>query len=447
MDTSSETTLPEPPVLRPEDKLAVFDRLESRVRSYCRSFPTVFERAQGALLYDLQGKPYIDFFSGAGSLNYGHNPPALKHALEDYLAADGVAHALDMATLAKERFLTEFESIILRPRHLDYRVQFVGPTGANGVEASLKLARKIKRRGTIVAFTHAYHGLSSGALSVTANTFYRDESYTQRSNVAFMPYDGFLGEDIDTLDYFERCLSDRGSGLDRPAAVIVETVQAEGGINVARIEWLQRLEALCRRFDMLLIIDDIQIGCGRTGTFFSFERAGLNPDIVVLSKSISGFGLPMSLVLLKPELDIWETGEHTGTFRGNNLAFVTATAALEFWRDDSIPQIVAVRSAMIANELSALASNYPQLQPRFRGIGLIFGFEIQRPDLAKRITRESFDRGLVLELCGPRSDVLKFLPPLTIEPSILSEGLGRFRDALETVVGSIGNTAVGTKAA
>lgn len=447
MDISSETTLAELSALETPNSLAVFDRLESRVRSYCRSFPTVFERAQGALLYDRQGKSYIDFFSGAGSLNYGHNPPAIKRALEDYLAADGVAHALDMATLAKERFLTEFESIILRPRQLDYRVQFVGPTGANGVEASLKLARKIKRHSTIVAFTHAYHGLSSGALSVTANTFYRDESYTQRSNVVFMPYDGFLGEDVNTLDYFERCLSDRGSGLDRPAAVIVETVQAEGGINIARVEWLQRLEALCRRFDMLLIIDDIQIGCGRTGTFFSFERAGLNPDLVVLSKSISGFGLPMSLVLLKPELDIWQPGEHTGTFRGNNLAFVTATAALEFWRDDSIAQIVATRSAIMAKELSALASNYPQLQPQLRGIGLIFGFEIQSPDLAKRITRECFDRGLVLELCGPRSDVLKFLPPLTIEPSILSEGLGRFRDALETVVGSTGNTTVGTKAA
>ena len=361
MDISSETTLAEPPVLETENKLAVFDRLESCVRSYCRSFPTVFEKAQGALLYDRQGKSYIDFLSGAGSLNYGHNPPAIKRALLDYLGSDGVAHALDMATLAKERFLTGFESTILRPRHLDYRVQFVGPTGANGVEASLKLARKIKRRSTIVAFTNAYHGLSSGALSVTANTFYRDEFYTQRSNVAFMPFDGYLGDGIDTLDYFERCLSDRGSGLDSPAAVIVETVQAEGGINVARVEWLKRLEVLCRRFDMLLIIDDIQIGCGRTGTFFSFERAGLDPDIVVLSKSISGFGLPMSLVLLKPELDIWQAGEHTGTFRGNNLAFVTATAALEFWRDDSIGQIVTAHSVILTKELAALADDYPHL--------------------------------------------------------------------------------------
>jgi diaminobutyrate--2-oxoglutarate aminotransferase len=433
-ELSPETGLPLPPALQTEDRLAVFDRLESRVRSYCRSFPTVFKRAQGAWLYDRDGKSYIDFFCGAGSLNYGHNPPAMKRALLDYLASDGVAHALDMATVAKERFLIEFESTILRPRHLDYRVQFVGPTGANGVEASLKLARKIKRRGTIVAFTNAYHGLSSGALSVTANAYYRDEFYTQRSNVAFMPFDGYLGDGTDTLDYFERCLSDRGSGLDSPAAVIAETIQAEGGVNVARVEWLQRLQALCRRFEMLLIIDDIQIGCGRTGTFFSFERAGLNPDIVVLSKSISGFGLPMSLVLLKPDLDVWEAGEHSGTFRGNNLAFVTAAAALEFWRDGSMTDTVATRSAILAKELATVANDYPQLDPQLRGIGLIFGLEIQPPHIAKRLARQCFECGLILELCGSRSNVLKILPPLIIEPSVLREGIARIRQAIETIL-------------
>jgi diaminobutyrate-2-oxoglutarate transaminase len=446
-DISAETALPVPPARETEDELAVFERLESRVRSYCRSFPTVFERAQGAWLYGRDGKSYIDFFCGAGSLNYGHNPPAIKRALLDYLESDGVAHALDMATVAKERFLIEFELTILRPRNLDYLVQFVGPTGANGVEASLKLARKIKRRSTIVAFTNGYHGLSSGALSVTANAFYRDQSYTQRSNVAFMPFDGYLGGGTDTLDYFEQCLSDPGSGLDRPAAVIVETVQAEGGVNVARVEWLQRLEALCRRFQMLLIIDDIQIGCGRTGTFFSFERAGLSPDIVVLSKSISGFGLPMSLVLLKPDLDIWEAGEHSGTFRGNNLAFVTARAALEFWRDHTMEQTVAARSAILVEELTALASDYPQLEPQVRGAGLIFGLEIQPSSVAKGVVRECFQRGLIMELCGPRSNVLKFLPPLVIEPSVLRQGLGRIRQAIETVLKSAPDVvAVGHKA-
>ena len=417
-----------------EPGLEVFDRLESRVRSYCRSFPKVFQRAEGAWLYDREGKAYIDFLCGAGSLNYGHNPPALKRALVNYIEADGVAHALDLATGAKERFLLELESTILRPRQLDYRVQFVSPSGANGIEASLKLARKIKRRHTVVAFTNGYHGLSSGALSVTADAFYRGEDYTQRSNVAFMPFDGYFGGRIDTLDYFERCLSDCGSGLDRPAAVIVETVQAEGGINVARLDWLKGLARLCERFDMLLIVDDIQVGCGRTGTFFSFETAGLYPDIVVLSKSISGFGLPMSVVLLKPALDAWKPGEHTGTFRGNNLAFVTGTAALEFWRDGQMLRAVSERSAILEEELTRIADTYPELHAGVRGIGLIFGVQIEPPALAQSIVKECFARGVIGELCGPRRNVLKFLPPLVIEPDVLCEGLRRIRGGIEAAL-------------
>ncbi len=226
-----------------------------------------------------------------------------------------------------------------------------------------------------------------------------------------MPYDGYFGERIDTLDYFARCLSDSGSGLDHPAAVILETVQAEGGINVAQVKWLQRLAQLCERFDMLLIVDDIQVGCGRTGSFFSFERAKLCPDIVVLSKSISGFGLPMSLVLLKPELDAWEPGEHTGTFRGNNLAFVTAAAALESWRNGDMADVVSERSAILEGELISIAKAYPQLGARVRGVGLIYGIQIEPPDLARDVARESFGRGVLAELCGPRRNVLKLLPP------------------------------------
>jgi diaminobutyrate-2-oxoglutarate transaminase len=429
-----EADLPQPAAPIAENQLAVFDRLESRVRSYCRLFPTIFQRAQGSWLYDRDGKAYIDFFCGAGSLNYGHNPPSIKRAILDYLESDGVAHALDMATVAKEHFLTEFESTVLRPRHLDYRLQFVGPTGANGIEAALKLVRKVKNRSTVVAFTHGFHGLSNGALSVTANAFYRNKSYTHRNDVVFMPFDGYLGDGNDTLEYFERCLSDSGSGLDTPAAVILETVQAEGGVNVARVEWLQRLQALCRHFQILLIIDDIQVGCGRTGRFFSFERAGLNPDVVVLSKAISGFGLPMSLVLLKPDLDLWEPGEHSGTFRGNNLAFVGGTAALKLWRNNDMKQAVAERSAILSEELTALSNDYPQLGSRVRGIGLIFGLEIESPEIAKEIVRHCFTCGLIIELCGPRRNVLKFLPPLLIEPSVLHEGFARLRTAIDTAL-------------
>ena len=253
--------------------MKVFERLESQVRTYSRSFPAVFEKAKGSFLYDAQGKRYIDFFCGAGSLNYGHNNPAIKAAILNYLNSDGVVHGLDMATSAKGRFLEQFESVILAPRGMEYKIQFTGPTGTNAVEAALKLARKIKKRSNIIAFTNGFHGLSSGSLAVTARSFYRNEAFINRSNVSFMPFDGYFGKDTHTIDYIRQFIEDGSSGIDLPAAVIVETVQAEGGVRVAAKKWLQELQTLCQEFDMLLIVDDIQVGCGRTGTFFSFEPA------------------------------------------------------------------------------------------------------------------------------------------------------------------------------
>lgn len=307
--------------------LSVFETLESEVRSYCRGWPTVFDRAQGSHMYDEDGHTYLDFFAGAGSLNYGHNNPVLKRALLDYIERDGVTHGLDMSTTAKRAFLETFQNTILRPRDLPYKVMFPGPTGANAVEAALKLARKVKGRESIVSFTNAFHGMSLGALAVTGNAFKRAGAGIPLVHGTPMPFDNYLDGTYPDFLWFERLLEDSGSGLNTPAAVIVETVQGEGGINVARAEWLRALADLCKRRDMLLIVDDIQMGCGRTGAFFSFEEAGIVPDIVTVSKSISGYGLPLALTLFKPELDVWEPGEHNGTFRGNNPAFVTAAAA------------------------------------------------------------------------------------------------------------------------
>src|SRR5690606_9043646 len=254
------------------------------------------------------------FFSGAGTLNYGHNNAILKDRMIEYLNDDGVVHGLDMATSAKKYFLQTIDRLILEPRKLRYTLQFTGPTGTNAVEAALKLARQVKGRQNVVSFTHGFHGVSGGSLAATANRKFRKAAGMALSNTTFMPYDGYFGPDVNTIDYLERMLADPSSGLDLPAAVIVETVQGEGGVNVASQRWLRELERVCRQYDMLLIIDDIQVGCGRTGAFFSFESAGISPDIVTLSKSLSGFGLPMSLVLFKPELDIWEPGAHSGTF-------------------------------------------------------------------------------------------------------------------------------------
>jgi diaminobutyrate-2-oxoglutarate transaminase len=282
--------------------MKVFDRLESEVRGYIRSFPTVFSKARGATLIAEDGTQYIDFFSGAGTLNYGHNNPILKQRLLEYVESDGLLHGLDMATVAKRDLLETFERVILKPRNLNYKVQFTGPTGTNAVEAALKLARKVKKRSNIISFTNGFHGVSGGSLAVTGNAKFRDAAGVSLTNTTFMPYAGYLGEKADTLDYLDRMLTDKSSGVDLPAAVIVETVQGEGGVNVASATWLRALEQLCHRHDMLLIIDDIQAGCGRTGTFFSFEDAKITPDIVTLSKSLSGYGLPMSLVLMKAEL-------------------------------------------------------------------------------------------------------------------------------------------------
>ncbi|HZI20812.1 MAG TPA: diaminobutyrate--2-oxoglutarate transaminase [Pyrinomonadaceae bacterium] len=418
--------------------METFDLLESEVRTYCRDFPAVFTKATGSRLFDERGREYLDFFSGAGALNYGHNNPRLKRRLVEYLEGDFVTHSLDMATVAKREFLERFNSVVLAPRGLSYKVQFCGPTGANSVEAALKLARKVTGRRNVVFFMNAYHGLSLGALSVTGNASKRASAGVPLHDTTPMPYDGDLGPGLDTLDYLEAFLRNPGGGLELPAAVIVETVQAEGGVKVAGGEWLRRLGQLTRRYGVLLIVDDIQVGCGRTGSFFSFDEAGLAPDLVCLSKSISGYGLPMALLLIRPELDAWAPGEHTGTFRGNNLAFATASEALTYWEDDSFGRSVAEKGELAARLLGEVAAAYPAACASVRGRGLIQGLSLAPEGLAADVSRAAFERGLVIESCGVRGEVLKLLPPLTVEEAELREGITRLADALGESVGRAG---------
>ncbi len=415
--------------------MRIFEKLESEVRGYIRSFPTIFKSAKGATLVDEQGSTYIDFFAGAGTLNYGHNNEHISKALIDYLQNDGIVHGLDMATSAKKEFLQSFEQIILKPRNLEYKVQFTGPTGTNAVETALKLARLVKGRSNVVAFTNGYHGLSQGSLAVTGNNEYRDESYISRCNATFMPFDGYFG-DFDTLKYFRKFLEDSSSGVDLPAAVIVETIQGEGGINVASAKWLQDLEHICREFDILLIIDDIQVGNGRSGEFFSFEFAGINPDMVTLSKSIGG-GLPMAILLLKPHLDQWKPGEHTGTFRGNNLAFVASKVALEtYWQNDNISKAVKYKEQILKSALEDIADKYAhEYAISVRGRGLAYGFEVRDDHaMAKEISKYAFDEGLIVETCGSESQVVKFLPSLLIDEEQLKEGLDHFSKAVDRLI-------------
>ncbi|ALM42423.1 diaminobutyrate--2-oxoglutarate transaminase [Streptomyces albidoflavus] len=405
--------------------LSVFETLESEVRSYCRSWPAVFDRAQGSYLYDEDGHTYLDFFAGAGALNYGHNNPVLKRALIDYIERDGITHGLDMGTTAKRAFLETFQNVLLRPRDLPYKVMFPGPTGTNAVESALKLARKVKGRESIVSFTNAFHGMSLGSLAVTGNAFKRAGAGIPLVHGTPMPFDNYFDGTVQDFLWFERLLEDQGSGLNTPAAVIVETIQGEGGINVARPEWLRALADLCKRRDMLLIVDDIQMGCGRTGPFFSFEEAGITPDIVTLSKSIGGYGMPMSLCLFKPELDIWEPGEHNGTFRGNNPAFVTAAAALDaYWSDGQMEKQTLARGEQVEQALTAILDEHGgEAIVSVRGRGLVWGMEFADKSRAGAVSKRAFELGLLVETSGPESEVVKLLPPLTVSPDELDEGL------------------------
>src|SRR5919199_1268539 len=401
----------------------IFEKHESNVRSYCRSFPTIFHRAKGSYVYSESGEEYIDFLAGAGALNYGHNNDYIKEKVIAYLEADAIAHSLDMYTSAKEKFLSKFFEVVLIPKNLDYRIQFCGSTGTNAVEAALKLARKVKKRTGIFSFMGAYHGMTLGSLSVSGNTAIRSGAFGISNNVSFMPYPyGFMAT-FDTINFIESVLTDVNSGIEKPAAIIFETVQAEGGVVVAPIEWMQKLRELCDKHDILLICDDIQVGCGRTGPFFSFERANIVPDMVVLSKSISGYGFPMSLLLIKPELDIWEPGEHTGTFRGNQLAFVGGTAALEYREKINLEHEVKVKEFFLKNflneEIKPINENI-----EIRGIGMIWGIELRNfggASFAKEITSRCFELGLIVERVGRNDTVIKLLPPLTIEMSALQK--------------------------
>ncbi len=414
--------------------MKIFAEIESEVQSYARSFPRVFNRAEGEFLYDEEGTEYIDFLAGAGTLNYGHNNPVLKQALLDYIQADGITHGLDLHTHAKAEFLQTFNDKILKPRSLEYMLQFTGPTGTNAVEAALKLARNVTGRENIISFTNGFHGVSLGALATTGNSHHRGAAGVSLNGSSRLPYDGYLGEGIDTTSYLDKVLSDSSSGIDLPAAVIVETVQGEGGINAASMEWLRNLQTVCRKHDVLLIVDDIQAGCGRTGTFFSFEPAGISPDIVTLSKSLSGYGLPFALVLIRPELDQWKPGEHNGTFRGNNMAFVTAKAAIDhFWSNDDFAAGVRERGEYVSRRLDRIVARYGEGHFTARGRGMFRGINCVNGDIAGKITRGAFQKGLMIETSGADDQVVKFLCPLTISEVNLKRGIDIVEETIAEV--------------
>jgi len=417
----------------PKITMNVFEKHESEVRSYSRSFPTVFKKAKGYKVWDTDDKEYIDFFAGAGTLNYGHNNDEMKELLVEYIKNDYITHSLDMATIARGEFLEKFHQTILQPRNLDYKVMFPGPTGTNAVESALKLARKITGRATIMSFTNAFHGMTIGSLSLTGNETKRKGAGIPLTNAVSMPFDKYNSK-TDSLTFIESYLEDGGSGIDLPAAIIVETVQGEGGINAASMEWLKGIEKIAKRFGILLIVDDIQAGCGRTGTFFSFEPAEIEPDIVCLSKSIGGFGLPMAITLFKKEHDVFSPGEHNGTFRGNNLAFVAATEALKYWENDTFSKKVQEKANLMTEFIERIVKQYPELKAEARGRGMMQGVSCDVDGMSEKICEEAFKRGLLMETSGPKDEVFKFLPPLIIDEEGLKKGFDIIEESIQAVI-------------
>ncbi|MEI3605315.1 diaminobutyrate--2-oxoglutarate transaminase [Pseudogracilibacillus sp. SE30717A] len=417
----------------PNITMNVFDELESKVRSYSRDFPTVFQKSKGYKLWDTDGKEYIDFFAGAGTLNYGHNNEAMKKLLIEYIENDSITHSLDKATVARGSFLKKFNEVILRPRNLDYKVMFPGPTGTNAVESALKLARKITGRTNIMSFTNGFHGMTLGSLAITGNHSKRAGAGIPLTHSVAMPFDQY-NDDTDSLSLIESYLENSSSGVDLPAAIIVETVQGEGGINAASIEWLQGIDKIAKKYDILLIVDDIQAGCGRTGTFFSFEPAGIKPDIVTLSKSLGGYGLPLAITLFKEEHDIWEPGEHNGTFRGNNLAFVAATEALTYWENDDLTKEVNKKAKLMSDFTEKVVNEYPELKAEPRGRGMMQGVACQVDGISNLICEKAFERGLLMETSGSNDEVFKFLPPLIIDEEALQQGFDIIEESIKEIV-------------
>ena len=413
---------------------SIFENVESNVRSYCRSFPTVFTKAKGSVMTDENGKEYIDFFAGAGALNFGHNPDMMNKAMIAYLESDGIVHSMDMYTAPKRAFLEFFQNHILVPRGMNYKVQFAGPTGTNAVEAAIKLARMNKGRENIFAFMGAFHGMTLGAVSLTTDRCSREGAGIPLNNVTHIPAP-YMFPELDTIAYMERLITDDHSGVEKPAAIILESVQADGGIYAFDVQWLQRLRQLCDQHDILLIVDDIQAGIGRCGYFFSFERAGIIPDMVTISKSIGGCGMPLAMVLFKPELDIWEPGQHTGTFRGNQLALVAGLEGMKYFVENGLDAEVRRKGELvnkfIAEEICPMDSRLS-----YRGIGLLWGIDFGAfpGDPVKALVGACFRNGVIAERVGRDNSVLKLMPALTISDELLLEGLRRVKKAIAEIL-------------
>lgn len=432
------------------DFLARQSWMESNVRSYPRKLPLAIAKARGAWVTDVEGKNYLDCLAGAGTLALGHNHPEIVASIQDFLHSGLPMHTLDLTTPLKDAFSQTL--LALLPGGADnYCLQFCGPSGADAVEAALKLAKTFTGRGGVISFSGGYHGMTHGALAVTGNTGPKDPVQNLMSGVQFLPFPheyrcplGLGGEaGVKALNhYFSHFIADVERGMPLPAAVIVEAVQGEGGVNPAPDSWLRMLREVTQQYGIVLIVDEVQAGFGRTGTLFAFEQAGIEPDIIVMSKAVGG-GLPLAVLGIRRAFDAWQPGAHSGTFRGNQMAMATGKTTLEILARDRLPEQAATRGLWLTQALTFLKQRFPCLG-QVRGRGLMLGIEIvdeRLPPssdgsypidapLAAEIQQCCFQQGLLLERGGRHGNVVRLLPPLTISPAECEIAVSRFERAL-----------------
>ncbi|TPV28892.1 diaminobutyrate--2-oxoglutarate transaminase [Pantoea anthophila] len=433
-----------------ETYLARQAEFESNVRSYPRKLPFAIAKAQGVWITDVENNQYLDCLAGAGTLALGHNHPDVLQSIQNVITSGLPLHTLDLTTPLKDAF-SEYLLSLLPGQGKDYCLQFTGPSGADAVEAALKLAKKHTGRSGVISFSGAYHGMTHGALSVTGNLSPKEAVDGMMPEVQFMPYPhlyrcplGIGGEaGVKALTYyFENLINDVESGVRKPAAVILEAVQGEGGVNPAPAEWLQSIRKVTQEHGILLILDEVQAGFARTGKFFAFEHAGIEPDIIVMSKAVGG-GLPLAVLGIKKEFDAWSPGHHTGTFRGNQLAMATGLTTLKLLKENNIADKVAAQGELLKGKLNELQQRYPVIG-NVRGLGLMIGIELVKPDeaadhmgsfpadgeLSALVQKKCFENGLILERGGRHGSVLRLLPSLLITDAELDVFMDKFENAL-----------------
>ncbi|BFU46620.1 aspartate aminotransferase family protein [Krasilnikovia sp. MM14-A1004] len=420
-------------------------RTESNARTYPRRLPVAIGEASGSYITDVDGRRYIDFLTGAGVLALGHNHPDLITAVQGQLTK--LTHGLDMPTPVREEFKRRQLGMLPESMRGAMKMHFCGPTGADGVEAAIKLCKKATGRGTVVAFQGSYHGSTHAAMSMTSETAPKDGLTNLLPGVHFAPY-GYchrcpLSLTPDTCvtncaEFLANTLNDTHGGIQKPAAIIMELVQGEGGSIPAPVPFVRRIAEVARALDIPLIVDEVQTGCGRTGTWFSFEQYGIEPDVIVASKGLSGMGLPVSVIMYHERLDVWSPGSHIGTFRGNNLAFASANAYLDVVARDNLMAYVRERGAQLMAGLRQIQID-TTLVSDVRGRGLMLGMEMSgrgtasASEVASEFQREALRRGLIVEIGGREDCVVRLLPALNVPAGTVDEALAIMRDAARAV--------------